>query len=396
MARTRERVRAMRPIFEAIAERIETQRQVTNFAFVTGKVERAEADEQDRAILRGRDIHGYDWDASIQYAQGWYAAHAGWAHRWPGSAGRRRSLAALREAYDKGFADGGGDRSDLFDQARRAFSAAAPHVQVDRAAETRRMLPSTWPRPTDGKRPCSWHRRAVILSEADFHHVDNKGQPSRSIGEIVQERSNGLATIIVVGAGGIAVDPRVPGVPVRQMTREQADALIQDPVQSSVLRNAFAGRDIDDLLVAVQGEELRVIDALVHTLPLCRTMERTGNSALQQRVHLGTWLARGVMPGENLGGGHIRWSGRTLALVGKLGEFVVRFGGPGPEGGHLLQVNLMDGSPAEGFVTCGNLRLAWQLPFSNKTHMRREMARALRAFGSATRLAAPQSPATAR
>lgn len=180
------------------------------------------------------------------------------------------------------------------------------------------------------------------------------------------------------------------------MTRAQADTLIQDPVQVSILRSAFAGRDIADLLVAVQGEELRVSDALVATLAICRTMERTRNSALQQRAHFDIWLCRGVMPGENLGAGHIRWSKRSLGLTGKLGEFIVRYGGSGPGGGHLLQVSLTDGSPAEGFVTSGNLRLSSQVPFSNKAHMRREMARALRTFGSALRFAAPQSVARTR
>ncbi|MGF7156216.1 hypothetical protein [Novosphingobium gossypii] len=135
----------MRPIFVATAERLEVPRQAHNLDCTTAKVARAEADEQDRAILRGRDLYAYDWDASIQYAQGRYAAHAGWAHRAPFSAGRGRSLASLREAYDRGFADGGGDRGDLFDQARRAFGAEARDEQVSGRPDTARMLPSLWP-----------------------------------------------------------------------------------------------------------------------------------------------------------------------------------------------------------------------------------------------------------
>lgn len=133
MARTRERVGAMRPIIEAMAQRTEAERQARNFAFIDGKVAHGEADEQDRAILRGRNMLGYDWDASVQYAQGWYAAHAGWAPRWT-SGGHRGSGTALRAAYDKGFADGGGDAQDLFDEARRAFIAAARAVPASAAS----------------------------------------------------------------------------------------------------------------------------------------------------------------------------------------------------------------------------------------------------------------------
>lgn len=210
----------------------------------------------------------------------------------------------------------------------------------------------------------------------------------------MQERSGRLATILVVGAAGIAINPHAPRAPAPPLTTAEADALIRDPVQSAVLRSAFVGREIDDILVAVQGEPLRVLDALFDALPIGRTRERTRNSALQQRAHLETWLARGVMPGENLGAGHIRWSKRALGLTGKLGEFVVRYAGRHPAGGHLLRVSLIDASidptvgasPAEGFVTSGNVRLSPHVRFSNKAHMRREMALALRAFGSATRL----------
>ncbi len=324
-------------------------------------------------------------------------AHAGWAPRWT-SGGHRGSGTALRAAYDKGFADGGGDAQDLFDEARRAFIAAARAVPASAASEVAPSLPSTWPKPSDAQRPCSWHRRAIILSEADQHCIDRKGRHGRSTVEIVQERSSRLATILVVGAAGIAINPHAPRAPAPPLTTAEADALIRDPVQSAVLRSAFVGREIDDILVAVQGEPLRVLDALVGALPIGRTRERTRNSALQQRAHLETWLARGVMPGENLGAGHIRWSKRALGLTGKLGEFVVRYAGRHPAGGHLLRVSLIDASidptvgasPAEGFVTSGNVRLSPHVRFSNKANMRREMALALRAFGSATRLAAPE------
>ncbi|MFX6807996.1 hypothetical protein ABTH26_20020, partial [Acinetobacter baumannii] len=88
-----------------------------NFGFTEGKVGRGEGDARDDAILRGRTLHCYDWDRAVRYASGWYAAHAGWEPE----ARRAGSPSPASLAYDQGFADGGGDRDDLFDTARRAF-----------------------------------------------------------------------------------------------------------------------------------------------------------------------------------------------------------------------------------------------------------------------------------
>src|SRR3546814_5993251 len=96
---------------------VEAERQARNFAFTARRVAEGRGDDRDRAILRARDLHGHDWDRSVRYADGWYAAHAGWDPecRKPGP------LDAGAEAYDHGFCDGGGNRDDLYDTARRAL-----------------------------------------------------------------------------------------------------------------------------------------------------------------------------------------------------------------------------------------------------------------------------------
>src|SRR3546814_21124805 len=73
----------------------------SNFAFTGRRGAEGRGDERDRAILRARDLHGHDWDRSVRYADGWYAAHAGWDPecRKPGP------LDAGAEAYDHGFCE---------------------------------------------------------------------------------------------------------------------------------------------------------------------------------------------------------------------------------------------------------------------------------------------------
>src|SRR3546814_5667047 len=126
---------------------VEAERQARNFAFTARRVAEGRGDDRDRAILRARDLHGHDWDRSVRYADGWYAAHAGWDPecRKPGP------LDAGAEAYDHGFCDGGGNRDDLFDTARRA-------LMVDRTPTSSAILParprpSEWLKPTDVPRP---------------------------------------------------------------------------------------------------------------------------------------------------------------------------------------------------------------------------------------------------
>ena len=389
MARTRARINAMRPIFEAMAKRTEDERQARNFAFITGRIEDGDGDDRDYAILRGTQAYGYDWDCSIQYADGWTAAQAGWPHRADLMEGHWRSSEARRAAYDQGFTDGGGDRADLFDQARRAFIADASADAPAATALVSRPLPSSWAKPSDAERPCSWNRRAIIISGAGVFDERGQGRLSMSTLETLRNRSHGLATILVVSREGIAVDPGELTERPQPLTASEADAIIADPRARETLRSALGLQQIDDILVAVQGEELRVLDALADALPICRTMERTRNTPLQQRAHLATWLERGLLPGENVGAGHIRWSKRSKGLIGKLGEFCVRYAGPASGKGHVLSICTEDGALAHGFVTSNQVALNPQITFGNKAHMRSEMARALRAFGGATRLAAP-------
>lgn len=393
MARTRERTIAMRPIFEAMSERSEAERQATNFAFMRSKLENGDATAQDEAILRSHDEHGYDWDCSVQYAQGWYAARTGWHYR-PGTPTRKDRAAQLHAAYDHGFADGGGDTSDVFDAARRANIAAV--AQVPDAADTSlplsgKLRPSLWPLPQDAHRPVSWPRRAVILTDVDLKPPPGRtGQPSNRPPaiELVRQRSNGTATIIILSANGGFTDFEAYRPSTAPMTTAQADQLVADGGQGEILRSLLARREIDDLLVTAQGEYLRVLDAFSDAIPVLRTMERTRNTPLQQRAHLATWLDRGRLPGQNIGAGHIRWSKAAKGLSARLGEFTVRYAGPAPERGHLIRVSMDDGSRAEGFVTADHAPLCADICVSSKAKLRHEMAQALRRFGGATRLSA--------
>jgi hypothetical protein len=148
MARMRERALALRPVMEAMSKAADEERQLRNFAFTEERVGRGEGDARDEAILRARSVHAYDWDRSVRYASGWYAAHAGWEPevRRPGCA----TPGSL--AYEQGFSDGGGNRNDLFDTARRAFEAALP-ADDPPVPTAGRPLPSAWPRPTDEPLP---------------------------------------------------------------------------------------------------------------------------------------------------------------------------------------------------------------------------------------------------
>jgi len=392
MARTRERTIAMRPIFEAMQQRTEAERQANNFAFIVRKIERDEANAQDRAILRGRDEHGYDWDCAVQYAQGWYAAVAGWEHRGVSSP-RNAAASRLRDAYDHGFAQGGGDTNDVFDAARRANIAAldTAGISVETVLASGKLKPSAWPMPQDSNRPVSWNRRAVILTDTDLQPpLGRDGRPSRRPPaiELVRERSSGQATIIVLSAMDGFVASDACQIAMTPMTRAQADSLIADCSQAGTLRSLLADREIDDLLVTAQDEYLRVLDAHGDAIRVLRTMERTRNTPLQQQAHLNTWLGRGRLPGQNMGAGHIRWSKAAKGLTAKLGEFTARYVGPAPDRGHVIQVSLDDGSRAEGFVTADHTTLAAEILVSSKAKLRHEMAKALRSFGGATRLGA--------
>ncbi|HUD30175.1 MAG TPA: hypothetical protein VMQ93_15000 [Novosphingobium sp.] len=73
VARMRDRALALRPVMEAMSRANDEERQARNFGFTEGKVGRGEGDARDDAILRGRTLHGYDWDRAVRYASGWYA-----------------------------------------------------------------------------------------------------------------------------------------------------------------------------------------------------------------------------------------------------------------------------------------------------------------------------------
>lgn len=185
----------------------------------------------------------------------------------------------------------------------------------------------------------------------------------------------------------------------RPLTRERAEALIAAPAQGEALRALVTGREIDDVLIALQGEHLRVLDAFAAVLPLCRSMERTRHTALLQRGHLRTWLDRGHDGAANMGAGHIRWGKVIHGLTGKLGEFTARYAGPvitlgtrsgqspsRSRRGHLIRIEVAGGLPATGYATSAGAPLAHEIVITNKAHLRREIAAALRTFAGATRL----------
>lgn len=386
MARTRARVVAMRPVNDAIAAAAEAERQRTNFAHVEGKAVSGSITDRDRAILRGRADYGYDWDTAICYSEGWYAAHAGWPYDKPGST---RRLRAHRAAYDRGFADGGGDPADLFDAARRSMVAAdrsGKLTQTDAAAPAGRPLPSSWPRPTDEARPARWHRRLLILADDPELAV---GSTSKILDQVLARPEAEQLNIILLTADGFTRPSNIPSR--EQLTTERCGELACDPERTTTLRHLTAGLTIEDILIAVQGDALAVIDAHASALPLCRSMERTRNTVLQQRQHLKTWLDRAATGSGNVGAGHIRWSKLAQGLSGKLGEITVRYAGKAvEERGHIIVVETTTGTPATGYVTADGRPLDPRISFGNKARMRQEMAAALRSFGGATQLAPTQ------
>jgi len=382
MARTRARVIAMRPVNDAIQLASEAERQRRNFLHVEGKAASGSIGDSDLAILRGRDAYGYDWDTAVCYSRGWYAAHAGWNHGGPDISSR---LPAHRAAYDRGFTDGGGDTDDLFDAARRRNVAAERTGNQPRPlapAIAARPLPSSWPKPSDEPRPVHWTRRLLIL--ADDPALGNG--PTAALVDQIRARpeAEGLNIIVLSAADGFCatITPDAP-----PLTTGRCKALARDPQQTARLRTLIADMTIDDILIAAPDNAMAVVDAHAAALPLCRTMERTRNTVLQQRAHLRTWLDRATTGDGNVGAGHIRWSKLAKGLSGKLGEFSVRYAGKAQDNpGHIIVVET-SGTPALGFVTADGRPLNPHITFGNKSRMRQEMATALRAFGGATRLA---------
>ncbi|HEX7857665.1 MULTISPECIES: hypothetical protein [Sphingomonadaceae] len=344
--------------------------------------------------MRGADLHGLDWDSAVNFAQGWYAAHAGWPHRAPLPNRADKPAPSLVEAYDRGFADGGGDPSDLFDAARRANRVAEPATGTAAGVAHRqsgRLPISQWAAPSDQAPPVSWPRRLLVLSTPDMHRTPLTERSKRSAPSAFElARAGGredLTILLLSARAGFTLAGVEAEADSACLTPARADELISDPSQCDAITALLAGRQFDDILVSAHGDYLRVIDAFSAMFPLCRTMARTRNSPLQQRAHLRTWLDRGRAPGTNIGAGHIRWSKVAQGLSAKLGEFVVRYAGPASQRGHLIHMMLTDGSLATGYVTAAREPLAPDIWISSKARLREEMTLALRRFGGATRLA---------
>lgn len=393
-ARSRARIAAMNPVNEQIRQDAARAQEVKNFAFTEDQVRLGRGSTQDTAILAGRDRHGYGWLRSVDYAWGWTAAQAGWEFRPPG-----RNLLGIvppgsGEAYTQGFADGGGRRDDLFDTARRQFAAAGrvPKAAGEVSAPSR-PLPSDWRQPADLHRAVAWDRRLIILAATAMRGA---GPPTRAIDllddplarEIRQvPAAEQVRLVILSGVHGF-IDGYASCTPWTEvMTPERAAQLAASPDAAAQLAALLDGREIEDILVAAQDEYLAVIDAHAAVLPLCRAMERTRNTLLQQRTHCRIWLARGRNAAENVGAGHIRWSKVIQGLTGKLGEFTARYGGKAIPRGHRIVIEVAPGVPATGYVTAAGIALAPEIVISNKSHLRVEMTRALRSFAAATRLA---------
>ena len=377
MARMKSRTQAMKPVFDAIAAEQAAELEERNFASVERSAVEGKGSDRDLAVLRGRDDYGYGWDLSHRYADGWCAAHSGRPHSYSEAIPSRTPIEIRRAAYDRGFADGGGDRDDIFDVARRAYFAQlrkSNMVPPPAAPIAARPLPSAWLKPTDRPRPARWDRRLVILSDADIATED----PKFDYLKIIQERrgADQAKVLVLTNEGFVDGGAFVP--PAGGPRSVSADAAAQQ------LRDHLAGREFDDILVALQGADLALLDQAAGALPLCRSMERTRNTRLQFRAHLKVWLDRGVGGGDNVGAGHIRWGKMINGVSGKLGEFTARYAGPAQGRGHLVRVETAAGQLAFGFATADGVPLAPEIIVSSKARLRAEVAKALRAFTAAT------------
>jgi hypothetical protein len=383
MNRGRERIAAMRPINDAIRDAGERERQATNFAFTEDQVRRGKGNDRDIAVLRGRTQYGYSWDVTNRYADGWYAAHVGWPHHYPDGIPSTEPLALRRAAYDQGFTDGGGDRTDLFDAARRTNLALLRESNFPPAAPSTtpfgRPLPSTWPKPSDDPRPTRWSRRLVILDEADT--AAEAGAAWNFLDMIHARPGAEAATIVVLTKTGFALADTELALP----NGEPGAPLDVDQARRQ-LRDALTGHEFDDILIALQDASLDLIDRVADALPLCRAMERTRNTRLQQRTHLRTWLDRGHAADTNMAAGHIRWSKVIHGLRGSLGEFSARHIGPAPGGGHLIRVETTAGVIARGYANADGSPLSPEIVVSSKARLRPTIATTLRTFAAATAL----------
>lgn len=358
-ARTRDRVAAMRPALDGLARHSRRERESSNFAFVERALASGSDDVRHGLILSGRSRHGFGWDEAVQYANGFHAASVGWDHRPP--SGPDHSLPALRHAYDRGFRDRGGCPEDLFDAARRALLAGSASGDSARTASAR-PLPSRWPAPSDQPRSTGWARRLLILAAG---HAD---QGAFIAASRVRPGSEDMTIILASPDQGYRLID-APG------------PLLDDPIAQ--LRALIAGKEFEDILVAAHSAGLDMLDRHASALPLCRTMERTRNSALQQRQKVQLWLDRGRCLGDTRASGHIRWGKAIAGLTGRLGEFTACYAGPARPKGHRIVIEREGGAPATGLADALGARLDPERIISNKSHLRKEMAAMLRTFAAA-------------
>ncbi len=368
MARIRERVAALRPLNDAIREESERERKRRNFAFIEHRIAAGSADARDHFILQARTRHGYDWDEAVQYADGTITALSGWEPRRSFRTPSGANADPVERAYAQGFRDAGGCFDDPFDAARRAYAAATAMPCEARKAPNQpvsRPPPSNWPLPTDAPRPTRWSRRLLIVGEAIA------ADTGLDLTAMLQSRPGhqAMTAILALPGQGFRLGNSV-------CNAETARALSPLPV-------LLADIDPDDLLVVAHGPDLDWIDRHADLLPLCRTMERTRNSVIQQRGQLRVWLDRGLDAGETKAGGHICWTKIAQGLSGRLGGFTARYAGPARPRGHQIVVECTDGTSATGFMTPQGEPLNPETIISNKAHLRKHMAAMLRRFASA-------------
>lgn len=366
MVRTRERVQMLRPLHEAIAQETEQQRRAANFDFVERQIAQGSTDSRHTAILHARDVHGYDWDAAVAYADGRHAAHAGWVAR-PPSLSRPGQPDVRRPAYHQGFLDGGGQPDDIFDVARRSFVAVPIEPMQGDSPPAARPLPSQWPSPTDVPPPVSWQRRLLIVGASEL--TDG----TIGILAMLRDRPGHEAALLL----SVDVDAGLR-LPSRSADPPPADGI-------ALCRQLRQG-DYADILVVASDAEFRRIDADANLLPLVRTMERTRNSVLQQRAQFRHWLARGRAPGDQFAAGHIRWSKMAAGLSGRLGNFTARYAGKAEPRGHRILVEDASGEPAFGYRTALGQQLHPEIVIGNKSHARSAMADLLRQYAASLRL----------
>lgn len=366
IARTRERVRMLRPLHEAISLETELQRRAANFAFVERQIAQGSDDTRHAAILHARDVLSYDWDAANAYADGHYAARAGWVSR-PPSSSRPGQPNERRPAYEQGFLDGGGQPDDIFDVARRSFAAAPSEPIQKYSPQVARPLPSQWPSPTDIPPPASWHRRLLLLGASEL--------AAGTIGILAMLRGRPGHE----GATLLAIDTKAG---LLSLSLSTGPAVID----GVALRDQLHQSDYADILVIADDAELARIDAGADILPLARTMERTRNSVLQQRAQFRHWLSRGRAAGDQFAAGHIRWSKMAAGLSGRLGDFTARYAGPAKPRGHRIVVEDASGKPALGYRTALGQELQPEILIGNKSHARSAMADVLREYAASLRL----------